>query len=49
MPTLFALLKNNLSDVHPLHNVDLNKDVAYLKDMVAKELQLQFEANELGE
>ncbi|EDV42754.1 uncharacterized protein Dana_GF18153 [Drosophila ananassae] len=47
MPTLFALLKNNLSDVHPLHNIDLDKDVAYLKDAVAKELQLQFEANEL--
>lgn len=47
MPTLFALLKNNLSDVHPLHNIDLDKDVAYLKDVVAKELQLQFEANEL--
>ncbi|XP_017090395.2 ubiquitin-like protein 7 [Drosophila bipectinata] len=47
MHTLFALLKNKLSDVHPLHNVDLNKDVAYLKDVVTKELQLDFEANEL--
>ncbi|KAH8327115.1 hypothetical protein KR074_003050 [Drosophila pseudoananassae] len=47
MHTLFALLKNKLSDVHPLHNVDLNKDVAYLKDVVTKELQLEFEANEL--
>ncbi|KAH8281044.1 hypothetical protein KR054_007855 [Drosophila jambulina] len=47
MHTVYALLKNKLSDVHPLHNVDLDKDVAYLKALVTKELQLQFEANEL--
>ncbi|KAH8383905.1 hypothetical protein KR009_011186 [Drosophila setifemur] len=47
MHTLYALLKNKLSDVQPLHNIDLEKDVAYLKDLVTKQLQLQFDANEL--
>lgn len=49
MHTVYALLKNKLSDVHPLHNIDLDRDVAYLKALVTKELQLQFDANELGE
>ncbi|XP_017026848.1 ubiquitin-like protein 7 [Drosophila kikkawai] len=47
MHTVYALLKNKLSDVHPLHNIDLDRDVAYLKALVTKELQLQFDANEL--
>ncbi|XP_017119987.1 uncharacterized protein LOC108141241 [Drosophila elegans] len=47
MHTLYALLKNKLSDVHPLHNIDLERDVAYLKALVTKEMQLQFDANEL--
>ncbi|KAH8390438.1 hypothetical protein KR200_004863 [Drosophila serrata] len=47
MHTVYALLKNKLSDVHPLHNIDLERDVAYLKELVTKELQLQFDANEL--
>ncbi|XP_044313148.1 uncharacterized protein LOC108037782 [Drosophila rhopaloa] len=47
MHTLYALLKNKLSDVHPLHNIDLDRDVAYLKALVTKEMQLQFDASEL--
>ncbi|XP_043652460.1 uncharacterized protein LOC122619538 [Drosophila teissieri] len=47
MHTLYALLKNKLSDVHPLHNIDLTRDVAYLKAVVTKEMQLQFDASEL--
>ncbi|KAI8046081.1 uncharacterized protein LOC128264464 [Drosophila gunungcola] len=47
MHTLYALLKNKLSDVHPLHNIDLERDVAYLKALVTKEMQLQFDASEL--
>jgi len=49
MHTLYALLKNKLSDVHPLHNIDLTRDVAYLKAVVTKEMHLQFDASELGE
>ncbi|EDW34618.1 GL21478 [Drosophila persimilis] len=47
MHTVYALLKNKLSDVHPLHNIDLEQNVAYLKTIVTKELQLQFDASEL--
>ncbi|EDW96304.1 uncharacterized protein LOC6535977 [Drosophila yakuba] len=47
MHTLYALLKNKLSDVHPLHNIDMTRDVAYLKAVVTKEMQLQFDASEL--
>ncbi|XP_016960473.1 uncharacterized protein LOC108031491 [Drosophila biarmipes] len=47
MHTLYALLKNKLSDVHPLHNIDLERDVAYLKAVVTKEMELQFDASEL--
>ncbi|XP_033167468.1 uncharacterized protein LOC117145792 [Drosophila mauritiana] len=47
MHTLYALLKNKLSDVHPLHNIDLTRDVAYLKAVVTKEMHLQFDASEL--
>ncbi|XP_017007363.3 ubiquitin-like protein 7 [Drosophila takahashii] len=47
MHTLYALLKNKLSDVHPLHNIDLERDVAYLKAVVTKEMQLQIDASEL--
>ncbi|EDV48209.1 uncharacterized protein LOC6553454 [Drosophila erecta] len=47
MHTLYALLKNKLSDVHPLHNIDMTRDVAYLKAVVTKEMQLQFDASDL--
>ncbi|EDW84236.1 uncharacterized protein Dwil_GK13251 [Drosophila willistoni] len=47
MHTVYAVLKNKLSDVHPLHNIDLNKKVGELKMLISKELQLQFEASEL--
>lgn len=47
MHTVYALLKNKLSDVHPLHNIDLTRDVAYLKAVVTKEMHLQFDASEL--
>ncbi|XP_060646156.1 uncharacterized protein LOC132784512 [Drosophila nasuta] len=40
-------VKNKLSDFHPLHNIDLEQNVAYLKKIITQQLQLQFDANEL--
>lgn len=41
-------VKNKLSDFYPVHNIDMEQDVAYLKKIIAEQLQLQFDANELG-
>lgn len=42
-------VKNNMSDYYPLHNIDMEQNVAYLKKLITQQLQLQFDANELGE
>lgn len=42
-------VKNKLSDFYPLYNIDLDQNVAYLKKLITQQLQLQFDANELGE
>lgn len=42
-------VKNKLSDFYPLHNIDMDQNVAYLKKLITQQLQLQFDANELGE
>lgn len=41
-------VKNKLSDFYPVHNIDMERDVAYLKKIIAEQLELQFDANELG-
>ncbi|ALC47035.1 CG3223 [Drosophila busckii] len=46
--TVYAVhIKNKLSDFHPVHNIDMEKNVAYLKEIIKEQLQLQFDANEL--
>ncbi|XP_023171287.2 uncharacterized protein LOC111599762 [Drosophila hydei] len=40
-------VKNKLSDFYPVHNIDMERDVAYLKKIIAEQLELQFDANEL--
>ncbi|XP_017860421.1 PREDICTED: uncharacterized protein LOC108612044 [Drosophila arizonae] len=40
-------VKNKLSDFYPVHNIDMEQDVAYLKKIITEQLQLQFDANEL--
>lgn len=41
-------VKNKLSDFYPVHNIDMEQNVAYLKKIIAQQLQLQFDADELG-
>ncbi|EDW59777.1 uncharacterized protein [Drosophila virilis] len=40
-------IKNKLSDFYPVHNIDMEQNVAYLKKIIAQQLQLQFDADEL--
>lgn len=40
-------VKNKFSDFHPVHNIDMEQNVAYLKKIITQQLQLQFDANEL--
>lgn len=42
-------VKNKLNDFYPLHNIDMDQNVAYLKKLITQQLQMQFDANELGE
>ncbi|EDV91236.1 uncharacterized protein LOC6568163 [Drosophila grimshawi] len=40
-------VKNKLSDFYPVHNIDMEQNVAYLKKIISQQLQLQFDATEL--
>ncbi|XP_030374590.1 uncharacterized protein LOC115624134 [Scaptodrosophila lebanonensis] len=49
MTTLFAgvHIKSKTNGVYPLHNIDLEKNVMYLKEYIIKELKLQLYANDV--